>query len=493
MGGIFFRLWTVLAVVSVSQQALAAPDAGDALALAKAAENRGDRKSALALYRKISQVRGMKEVGQLGQARIQLAAGQLDQADSLTEGLLTDGNPFQVEVRLLRAEVLRRKGQPDGAMQEVDRVLVLRPDHMEAVELKTQLLSEAQDHEAVVEIVSHYLPRYSRPSRGLLLRARAYLALKQPRPAVNDLKVVVAKDPGLAEAQLALGRAHLDLREWKSAEMVYRRAVEHFPSQSDGWLGLSESLSGQGRKKESVTALRKVSDIDPTDAEVLYQLGRLHADTGESDQAQEYYRRALKMDRAHEKAAQALVEIFYKEKRLDLAGSFLNEQVAQFPERGWAALSYLQILVAVRLNERAIALAEQITERQGDQPQIDVLRAIAHYQAQEYRDSLKILQKTQEKQPGTPVVLFNLALVREAMGDSLEAEKWYRELASDPEFGFKASVNLALMLEREKKFKDGAAVLRQARAPASQQEQVQAKIAELEAAAGRPSAESAHD
>lgn len=471
-------LW--IGILGLSGSIAAGAEVQDFLVAAKSAEAKGDRKTALAIYRKLSRVKGYREIGSIGMGKIFLAVGNPEQAQDIVEDILEDENPFHVDARLIRAEALQSKALYNDALLEVDRVLTMRPHFPPAMERKASILFDQGNFSGVDEFLTTNSIVVSGNENQRLLRARARLAIKRLDPAIKDFEQVIEREPGNMRAIEGLGKAFLARTHWKEAERIFRRLVQLSPAHLEGWSGLGEALEGQGRRREAMESYKKALDIDPSSTETSFKLASAYVAVKNFDHAQDEFKRALRIDPSHEPSAIALAELYVREQRYDLVGPFLDDYVTRFPSRTWAALTYAKLLVTLQLNKRAIKVIELLRENKVDTADIVVMEGVAYFQDGKGSKARETLTEGEKKFPETKVIAFNLAIVFEAEGELAEAEKRYRALLNDRDYGLKSRVNLALILERDQRFSEAASILRDTRAPASMGREIRKKLSELE-------------
>src|SRR4051812_23176063 len=84
--------------------------------------------------------------------------------------------------------------------------------------------------------------RQSPSSTAFMPLADAYISVGRYRDAVDVLQRGVQAPPGLADARLALGRAHFILHEWVEAQAELLRAVKLDRQNREAYRLLGEAL-----------------------------------------------------------------------------------------------------------------------------------------------------------------------------------------------------------------------------------------------------------
>jgi tetratricopeptide (TPR) repeat protein len=117
-------------------------------------------------------------------------------------------------------------------------------------------------------------------ARQLLLRARrinadvaqphhalGVLAERERRPdrASEHYRDALRVDPGFAPARANLGRLEFDAGQLEAAYVTFKKLVEVAPDQSDGYVGLAETLIRLDRLEEALGVTREASARFPED------------------------------------------------------------------------------------------------------------------------------------------------------------------------------------------------------------------------------------
>jgi len=109
----------------------------------------------------------------------------------------------------------------------------------------------------------------------------AALVRKDFKEAIIHLEKAVTIYPGFFEAQLLLGTAFMDLREWDKAEKALQNAVEIKSDNAAAMIALGEVYWRQKRNSEAETTLREALKLDDKAWQAHFTLGRLYWDMGD--------------------------------------------------------------------------------------------------------------------------------------------------------------------------------------------------------------------
>lgn len=217
--------------------------------------------------------------GHIGLALVHLSQGKFDDAiedAKRMRGQFQDRLPMASYVHAVAAY---RKGDLDTANEELQKVLSVAPDLLQA----QTLYGVINYSQGKLEIAEDYLARANSqlPNDGLVARllAATYLKLQRPKAALDVLKAV--EDAGAKDAQLyaLLGTAYLQLGESDKSADYMAKAVELAPDQAVLRTQLAVGQLAAGDTQSAVSELEKAIELgqDVVQADVLLVLSHLRS------------------------------------------------------------------------------------------------------------------------------------------------------------------------------------------------------------------------
>ena len=133
---------------------------------------------------------------------------------------------------------------------------------------------------------------------------RGTLLLQQgkARDALPFLKRAHELRPEHVDAALNLGGAYLLAGQHRNAVPVLERAVERAPDNPRLWISLGAAwlgnplLADDARQLKALSAFRRALQVDPFAPSAAYNIGLIHVDRGEREQAISAFQRAVQSD-----------------------------------------------------------------------------------------------------------------------------------------------------------------------------------------------------
>lgn len=102
----------------------------------------------------------------------------------------------------------------------------------------------------------------------------------------------------------------LEEEDTAQAIAAYKRALRLRPDCSETWINLGRLYAETGQTEEGADCFRKAIELDPADATAIYNLGVVAQDAGQDVEAVELYRRALGLDPGLAEAHYNLATLF---------------------------------------------------------------------------------------------------------------------------------------------------------------------------------------
>jgi tetratricopeptide (TPR) repeat protein len=313
--------------------------------------------------------------------------------------------------------------------------------------------------------------------------------------------------PELAEMECDMGDVEYDAREFASAELHFRKALEYDIDNPRALRGLGSALQEQGKDSEAVYFYLRFLEHDESDASVLQNVGAALHNSGDYQEALRYYVKAAELDPGNSvleenqgRALSALGETEPAISKLRLAAQLdphnataqillatllqaegrLEEALVVFeefesalefdPENGDARLDAVFFLEQLGRYAPALAHAEQAAKVfQERDDQAGLARAYwglgwLYYRIDQLDRAIEVSEKAVELDPSLLGPRFNRALALLLQGRVQEARNGYEEgmgfvsLASD--LKSQAIEDLENVLDKRPDLPGGADILR---------------------------------
>ncbi len=129
-----------------------------------------------------------------------------------------------------------------------------------------------------------------------IVKARQLRATGDSEGAIRYMEGAVELAPSFTSARMELGLSYWRAKRLDEARRSFEKVNELDPTVMGAYLGLGQVLSEMDRDPEAREILLKASRFYPDRAEPFFALAKMHADSGELNQAEEVATQALERD-----------------------------------------------------------------------------------------------------------------------------------------------------------------------------------------------------
>lgn len=161
--------------------------------------------------------------------------------------------------------------QLDADLQVLFRIYLV-------VELVSDSVKKSSGLPLLTDVIDARIPPAAREDFN---NGRTALSKKNYKDGIALLEKAALGYSNFLEAQLLLGIAHMDLKEWDKAEQSLQRAIEIKPQYAPAMIYLGEVYWRQKRYPDAEQTLREALKLDEKSWHGQFTLGRLYWDMGE--------------------------------------------------------------------------------------------------------------------------------------------------------------------------------------------------------------------
>ncbi len=194
---------------------------------------------------------------------------------------------------------------------------------------------------------------------------------------------------GDLEGYLNTAVIYKDLVCYRDAIYFLKRAQQRFKDDPRVLLLLGRLYFLNHKPDEAISILKKLSEINPKDAEPFIILGLASEEKGDADQAQLYYQKALEFDTSNLVARFSLANIYYRKGNVD-------EAIEQYKKAG--------------LIDKSIIAVQKVLA--------DVL-----LRAGRFEDSLRLYQKLKLIEPNSKLINDRISELSDKLGEDFFAKE----------------------------------------------------------------------
>lgn len=166
-------------------------------------------------------------------------------------------------------------GQLREAIEMYERILVVDPYYAAAYTNLILLYDKLGNREAVRTYAQAALELPPNCAENFIARGHAYLALDQPKAAIESFLAAIHGLPEDAPAHNSLGMAYLAAGEPDKAELAFRQAIALNPALIPAHENLAELLRNRGEREAAKREYQAILQLDPLNAKAKQSLEHL--------------------------------------------------------------------------------------------------------------------------------------------------------------------------------------------------------------------------
>lgn len=190
----------------------------------------------------------MKEVlNLLAESESSIRRGDLPEAERRLK-LLTARDPSNRAAWERLVMVLRMDGKDSEALEAVEQAVVLKPDNPLTLLIQAELLRRKGDLDGAETAARRGLASSPRDAALRVLLAKIALVRGRTAEALSSLQRVLEDDPGYRPAWVVLAHCRLLSGDGRGAEEIFRRLIADAPADADARYNLGVLLLERGEK-----------------------------------------------------------------------------------------------------------------------------------------------------------------------------------------------------------------------------------------------------
>ncbi|HEY2912910.1 MAG TPA: tetratricopeptide repeat protein, partial [Candidatus Angelobacter sp.] len=287
---------------------------------------------------------------------------------------IQDADPQDATAALRVAEIYRRQGKFDLAMENLKKAAALVQDSLE-IPYNEALILEAQgkyeDAATVLQkLVAHPLPANARAgdksNRALFLERLGNVYREAGRPLLSletFRKIIDLGGDEAARGYQDVIDSYRDQKQWNDATKTAQEAVKKLPNDKGLKLTLAQQMADNGKADESVQLAKSVLKGGPDDRDSYIMLSQIYMRLKRWKESEDAIAQAEKLaTRPEEKEYIRFLQgsIYERQKKYDQAEQAFRQVLQQNPSNSMA-LNYLGYMLADRNShlEEALTLIKK--------------------------------------------------------------------------------------------------------------------------------------
>ena len=338
--------------------------------------------------------------------------------------------PDDLETRLRLAGLLEKQGRLREAVREYTIILPSLSEDERILCMKNMGYLLFQDGRKK-EALKWYLKaaKYDRKDPDLYYNIGSiYEELKRHELAENYLRLAIDLNKDDIGGRLRLGQSLLKKGRLKEAKGYVKEILEGDPDHLEALILLANIVEREGEKEALKGIYKRILSHDPKNTTILFNLGVLESEGGDMGKALHYLEPLVTIDPKDIQARQALLDIYQRQGRNDLAFNQAVELTRLTPRD---VTNYDYIFKYLTDQSEYGQLAEYMRKGVEADPKNFQLRQyliLAYLNLKRNELAVKEMNAALKLRPNDAGLLRQLAQVREEQGDLAQALELYKKI-----------------------------------------------------------------
>jgi tetratricopeptide (TPR) repeat protein len=264
-------------------------------------------------------------------------------------------DPDSFEGHLNVGALLIDRGDPEPALEHVEKALARQPHHPGALNLLGQALLRLDRPEEALERLRESVLRDPNSAAARANFGEACAATSHPALAVFHCQAALKCDPAMPGAYETLGLAYLALREPAKARAALERALALAPRSSRALIAMARVEAAEQHPVQALNRLTQAARHEPENAAIHVEIARIMRAQGAHGLAESSLRRAVEIDPYNFDGQYQLGALLEARKQYADALDAMT--------RAWVALQYDEKPVPPELDEALRRLDAKVKEQ----------------------------------------------------------------------------------------------------------------------------------
>lgn len=216
------------------------------------------------------------------------ALGQMDR--------LVELQPDNIEARLMRIQILFLLDRDADVPTDCQHILSIDPENYQAYFQMAKAKKATGDLFGAIADLTKCVAIKDDFSGAYQLRAELLLAMRQGAEALEDVEKVIALNPEEETAYLLRGRIHVLTGELAKAEADFQMAIELNPFNAEAYVQKSQLLAAENKLQEAEDFLTESLETLPDAAALYAERGRIRNLRGDKKGAFDDVKKSIELN-----------------------------------------------------------------------------------------------------------------------------------------------------------------------------------------------------
>ncbi len=313
---------------------------------------------------------------QLGKVHEQLKDYRKAYASYLKSEELDPGN-LENQAKLGRIYLLLANDS-EKAQQKIDLILAKEPDNSEGLLLKAAMMLKNKDRDGAIRIAKEIVFKNPDHVEGASFLATLYIGEKKNKAALDVLNNALKTNKDNESLNRLLAFSLIKNKDYDRAEIIYKNFLKRNPDSGASYNNLAIFYNTIGNTAKAEETLRASMDNDPSDIDRKLLLVKYIKDIKGNDEAIKLLKSLIAEDSSIGKLRSALAEVYILNNDQQSAIDVYKGAINDFSEELTGVEARIS-LASIYLSEKSVVKAKAIVDEalgiSPNDPKLNFLRA----------------------------------------------------------------------------------------------------------------------
>jgi putative PEP-CTERM system TPR-repeat lipoprotein len=362
------------------------------------------------------------------------AWGLADRAKAETllgEAIKLDPGAARPKIQLAR---LLTGTKPAEANKLIDEAITADPHSVEAFQVKGEILRSRGDQEGAMRLFDEALEMDPKNISAHLARAALNIALGKYEAADDDIDPILKTDPNQFAANYLRGLELAKQQKYADADRIFDRIVPGFAAFWTGYYLQGATKLALGQYAQAETSLGKFLAHVPDDVRATRLIATAALQQHASSRAIEYLKPLVAKMPADAAALGVLGDAYMADSKPDLALQQFEKAAALDPDNPAIKTQVGVSEIDIGQGEQGLAMLEQVFDTEAGAPIAGPALVVNELRARRFDKAAEVAASLVQRDAKNPIYHTLLGIVRAAQQDYPAAESAFRAaLAINPD------------------------------------------------------------
>lgn len=343
---------------------------------------------------------------------------------------LSEQRPEDIEIKQMLAEVYTKQRDYNSAVTTYKEIIKLDSSRASAYLELGNVYVQMRNWDEAIPTLEKAVELNPQETRSFYFIGRAYEEQKNFEKAVNAYTSFAESDPENPEdVYLRMGLAQMEIKDYSGAIGSLEKAVENNPQEDSIKYKLAQAYQEAEQYEKAENMYKELAEVNPDEAKVYYNtIMQMYDKANMPDEAIAAAKDLVDLDPQNADAVYNLGYMYVKEERFKEAVDVFKRAIELRPSFEYAYMNLGYSYSQLNQFSNAISAFQELVKITPENDNAWFNIAVNYMQQKKWSSAVEPLRKVVELRPDYALAYYNLGIVYLNMGDNASARQAYMKL-----------------------------------------------------------------